>query len=141
MQQQLLTQVRSRRMSTDKDCSLECMNGGTCIPGASSNNNTSAQCDCPSGYSGLQCDIAVDLCGENQHPCYNGATCVVHAKGESSYCDCSSAASLDRAYAGHFCQHVSTVFCAAPAAGEHLPKHTFCTNGGTCKQIVNPDKE
>lgn len=147
-----------------QECSLECLNGGTCIFGASLNgtvdtsntstNDAEMRCDCPKGYSGITCNITATgiLCGPNNHPCLNGATCLLAMNPQTnvdrSYCDCSSVASVNRAYAGRFCQHEATVFCTAGIQDgsqqqqqELLPRHTYCANGGRCKQIVQPDEE
>lgn len=142
-----------------QECSLECLNGGICTFGASSNgtgdmsntgtNEAEMRCDCPKGYSGITCNTTTSgiLCGPNKHSCLNGATCLLEVNPQTqvdrSYCDCSSVASLNRAYAGRFCQHEASVFCAIGiplGAQQQLPRHSYCANGGRCKQIVQPDE-
>lgn len=120
-------------------CSLECFNEASCA----FDHNNEMYCECTWGYSGLQCNLLQGACDENEHPCYNGARCVRHREMDSiggkatAYCDCSTAdPTSGEAYAGHFCEHESTVFCTV-AVANHVPKHTFCTNGGSCKKIVN----
>jgi hypothetical protein len=89
-------------------------------------------CVCSTGFTGVQCEVVFERCGKNQHPCFNGSTCKEAADGESN-CDCSSATSASPV-AGHFCQHEATSLCGAPA-GEAQPSHSFCANGGICKDV------
>jgi hypothetical protein len=69
-------------------------------------NEAEMRCDCPKGYSGITCNTTTSgiLCGPDKHPCLNGATCLLEVNPQTqvdrSYCDCSSVASLNRAYAG-----------------------------------------
>jgi cubilin len=58
-----------------------CLNGGTCIPLA-----TSFVCNCPLGYSGFMCQNQIDNCANR--PCLNGGTCV-NGLGTHT-CQCSA---------------------------------------------------
>jgi EGF-like domain len=129
------------------NCSLECLNGGTCSSSSSDTSTTNAYpmevCDCPPGFSGVNCnDTSFVLCGPNQRRCLNGATCV-HSidpitKIDQSFCDCSVASIRDRAFAGQFCQHLVTIYCPVETDDDpsSFPRHSFCSNGGRCKRIV-----
>lgn len=48
---------------------LACTNGGTCRLDA-----TAAVCDCPSGFSGVRCEVNIDDC--SPEVCQNGGTCI-----------------------------------------------------------------
>jgi len=130
-------------------CDLQCQNGGTCFFGdapssskadiiddtnsvlimqtSPTNGNDEMHCKCPDGYFGKLCDIKV--CGDYEHFCLNTGTCV---KSNDSYtCECAGN-SPDTVYAGASCNYAATTFCEGPGAS----LHSFCTNQGTCKSIV-----
>ncbi|GKY97470.1 hypothetical protein MPSEU_000705400 [Mayamaea pseudoterrestris] len=123
---------------TMPECTMKCFAGGICQTGAKSfellqNNWTAPEdfqyCLCPDEFQGDQCERQVETCDGNNH-CLHGGTCtsITSLDGQvSKYCDCTTAE--DGAYAGKYCDHKATVFCA-----EDDPNgHAFCTNGGTCK--------
>ena len=136
------------------------------LPWTDKTNVNGMYCVCPttSGLTGVQCEITVQRCGKNQHPCFHGSTCITKTKTkktkdttttttavinpttndnnknnseqEESNCDCTSATSKSP-LAGHFCQHSATTFCGtSPDDGTTPPRHSFCTNGGMCKDVV-----
>ena len=105
---------------------------------ASSTDPTSQQyCICPEGFYGDYCQVQGERCGASH--CFNGGSCVTIAHGDGTvtdHCDCTTAGTADddggkqEAYAGRFCQSVSTAFCAR-FADQHNGQD-FCVNGGTC---------
>ena len=139
-------------------CDLACRNSGECKFGSADYSFESdtfdddqlpfaehidgKYCKCISGWTGVQCEIKFVICGENKHTCFNGAPCQADASG-LFHCECDAAKSdLSSVYAGQFCEHVATVFCTTndPTTGQPA-KHSFCTNGGRCKEFVNYDVE
>eukprot|EP00549_Striatella_unipunctata_P021423 CAMPEP_0118710708 /NCGR_PEP_ID=MMETSP0800-20121206/23576_1 /TAXON_ID=210618 ORGANISM="Striatella unipunctata, Strain CCMP2910" /NCGR_SAMPLE_ID=MMETSP0800 /ASSEMBLY_ACC=CAM_ASM_000638 /LENGTH=162 /DNA_ID=CAMNT_0006615009 /DNA_START=17 /DNA_END=505 /DNA_ORIENTATION=- len=140
-----------------EDCTLDCVNGGQCqfgeaefgfafdepVPFTEQTNVNQMFCSCPTGYTGIRCEIKFKVCGDNQHTCFNGAECKlgIDSTGmEYLHCDCDPAKSdLTSSYAGVFCQHAAQVFCAPGHPG--AVRHTFCVNGGRCITSVNPGEE
>ena len=83
--------------------------------------------------------------------CQNGSTCIPLERGYTAptnknkggirfyRCDCSKIESVSRFYAGYECEYVSTQICLIGAlAGTG---NSFCTNGGECKHVYQPDDE
>jgi hypothetical protein len=105
-------------------------------------------CACPLGYTGLQCEIKLVVCGENgedQHTCFNGAECRKEraSNGEIFYrCECDAAKSnLDASYAGRYCEHIATTFCDQKNTDGSFGESTsYCTNGGACKKKEDTEK-
>ncbi len=85
---------------------LNCQNGGTCIDEA---------CACPDGFTGLECELALDPC--LQLTCKNG-TCQTNAQGEAA-CLC------DDGFEGTNCADAWT----AKFLGNYLATET-CNGGG-----------
>jgi len=87
---------------------------------------------CNIGFSGPDCDIPYESCNDGHRTCFNNSRCVKNNKKDSYtghydyHCDCSYAAGIS-SYAGHECEHSSTVICGDSFSGAH-----FCTNGGEC---------
>ena len=129
-------------------CDLDCQNGGVCyfgsnpkddddallaIPGYVSETVSNKHCRCPEGYIGLECEIRFSSCGEGEHFCLHGSTCV--DDNDKYTCDCEN--KLGASYAGKYCEHVATEYCKPPyAGGDHTP---FCTNHGTCTEVLDRD--
>jgi hypothetical protein len=117
---------------------LKCLNGGTCVNGIKelapvfepfASNVTILfdevqvdfqHCYCPYGYSGVICEYEYALCGDGEHICFHGSSCL--AVDDGWECDCSEASMFA---AGLYCQHPATTVCDE-ALG------SFCANGGTC---------
>ena len=69
------------------------------------------------------------------HHCDNGSLCTENPYDEGAYyCDCEESF-LNDAVAGLSCEHVATDYCTF---NKEFSSISFCTNGGTCKVIVNP---
>ena len=135
----------------DTDCSLECQNFGVCRMGSKdlgymkeiaettpylyqTHDANFQHCVCRDGFTGLYCEHEVDVCGEGQHICLHGSTCV--RNGDEHLCDCLDASTdVSDTYAGLACQHAATDICTA---GDMSPGHqlAFCVNGGICKDRV-----
>lgn len=144
----------------DWTCNLYCYNDGICqhgkgkfgsyagveeeeeMPWEQEYNQAGLYCSCPLGYTGLQCEIKLVVCGENgedQHTCFNGAECQKDRAGNGDIfyrCECDSTQSkLDGAYAGRYCEHIATSFCDEKGEdGSFGASTSFCTNGGACKE-------
>lgn len=142
---------------TEPDCTLDCQNGGQCRHGINPDvagilgtkfdlslktHSGFMHCSCPDGFIGPDCSVGFEICGEEeemQHACANGGKCIklnsVTANGEPKYsCDCGKS----NPFAGQHCEHPATVFCAKSEEGEKGSYHSFCTNGGKCKEEITP---
>ena len=136
-------------------CTLGCVNGGTCAFGSPDQQwqgevevpwetkKNGMHCICPDGFTGLQCEMTFEVCGESQHPCFNGSRCTV--QDEKSFCDCTaSPESIRDTFAGHYCQHAASELCSSRTSyldEQNQPRHSFCSNGGSCIKQVGPTEE
>jgi len=141
-----------------EECSLQCANDGKCRKGAKEpmkttikdasdeikaeldvqHNEDFEHCVCPEGFTGLTCELEADHCGNGEHVCLHGSTCMKSATGKWS-CDCPSAFTEDRKVAGKFCQHHHTSTCTPdqqPKIYRGPTSFAFCVNDGVCKDIV-----
>jgi len=129
------------------ECTLECENEGACVLGGSDDTTgindldhlykTSTgspedfmSCVCPTGYGGKYCDIEMTECGS--HHCYHGGICLNKLDSNNvakHRCDCTTAVTSDKSYAGRFCQLESSAFCSND---NRQNGRLFCVNGGTC---------
>lgn len=137
----------------DWKCNLYCFNNGVCrhgknkfgsyagveetaeLPWESEGHATIGMyCACPVGFTGLQCEIAMKVCGDDQHTCFNGAACEKEADKDGKIwwrCECDASNSvLTEKYAGKYCEHIATQFCNK---GGLDPGNAYCTHGGKCK--------
>ncbi|KAH9491708.1 hypothetical protein Btru_029975 [Bulinus truncatus] len=64
-------------------CSAPCLNAGSCI--VTSESTSSYSCVCLHGFTGLNCELEVDLCASV--PCRNGGRCVQTGPGHFR-CEC-----------------------------------------------------
>ena len=105
-------------------------------------------CECPLGYIGHDCAVEVKECTSQRedlvHSCYFGSECI-EADNEygllDKFCDCSSAHGDDKVVAGLMCQYSSSAICNDDVSLNDLSTTSaFCTNGGTCKNIVSSDE-
>lgn len=81
-------------------------------------HGTTEHCVCPTGYSGLSCEVPTQLCPDGIHVCFHGSVCVYEE--EKYKCDCDETDT-----AGLFCQHKATVECNNGGV-------EFCVNSGEC---------
>ncbi len=79
----------------DECVSAPCLNGGTCIDAVNG-----YQCQCRNGFTGLNCEKAIDYCSlnANANQCLNGGTCRSISETASTVCDCP------KGFTGQFCQ-------------------------------------
>jgi hypothetical protein len=142
-----------------QQCHLQCQNNGICAKGAKDlgsledtvqhvehlNQTYSSDffehCICPEGWIGIECDHKAEVCGDNEHICLHGSTCVKN--NQQHGCDCSVAdeqATEDGhpLYAGDSCQHPATDICMNTEDYPGRPLY-FCVNQGTCRDYVGAD--
>jgi len=119
-----------------KDCSLECMNGGTCFnerppesPILNFDVAATAHCKCPVGFTGNQCETRIELCDRFREYCLNGGKCT--SSGDVAPCECPSGTRISSAYAGTHCEYIATSMCGDTPG-------SFCTNGGICGKSGDP---
>ena len=86
-------------------------------------------CVCPDGYTGLRCEIPVHKCRDHRKYCYNGSTCI-YDDNNNPTCDCNTAHTDEKSFAGLSCEHEGTSYCA-PGLDQDQ-KDSFCANEGTC---------
>eukprot|EP00550_Attheya_septentrionalis_P007380 CAMPEP_0198295474 /NCGR_PEP_ID=MMETSP1449-20131203/27820_1 /TAXON_ID=420275 /ORGANISM="Attheya septentrionalis, Strain CCMP2084" /LENGTH=565 /DNA_ID=CAMNT_0043995795 /DNA_START=146 /DNA_END=1843 /DNA_ORIENTATION=- len=137
-------------------CELKCEHGGYCRNGMkhygqvgkyssriSALNQTHhhfEHCACPIGFTGVKCEIVLDLCGKSaEHVCLHGSTC--QEINDEHGCDCLLGQTASEKQAGEFCESVGTSICLMGVPNMNHKSNAFCTNGGACKQIVKPGEE
>lgn len=92
-------------------------------------------CTCPSLYTGTLCEVPYQSCGDGQHNCLHGGTCVLGEEDDFGnvqlYCDCSTAVDSvsSTPYVGKYCQH-ATLTIDTQCTEANVA--TFCRNGGLC---------
>ena len=112
-----LPPITTRPTLPPNPCSSNPCNSGTCH-----SSNQGYSCQCPSGFTGQNCN-QVDMCTTNT--CYNGGTCQTQRTGQDQYtvsCTCPPA------YTGSRCQSpivITTTRQTAPACQ--------CMNNGVCQ--------
>ncbi|XP_026710114.1 protein crumbs homolog 1 isoform X2 [Athene cunicularia] len=99
--------------TSDPCSSNPCLQNATCL---SSAGNLSFTCECPAGYNGSTCEIAVTVCDIN--PCEHGGTCQNGLAGPT--CLCSAG------YTGTLCEMDFDECISEP-----------CHNGAVCKDGVD----
>mmetsp|Transcript_1503 Transcript_1503/g.2266 ORF Transcript_1503/g.2266 Transcript_1503/m.2266 type:complete len:256 (-) Transcript_1503:212-979(-) len=142
----------ARILASDADCGG--CNTGQCVEPAISNLSnydpsttlgTRPSCNCKdTGFIGEHCDVPCSL------QCRNGGKCQPasnedeqgngdsggNGRGES--CSCSKAVVDGNPFAGLTCEYGATKSCMML---ESASKHSFCTNGGECQDIVGDNEQ
>ena len=128
-----------------------CKNGATCT-----NTRTGYQCQCPSEFQGVNCDVRIDHCRAT--PCQNGGTCQLLPDNAVYQCRCPNGfggknceKNIDDC-ASNPCQNGGTCFdfvndykcyCHAGFVGRNCEQNVNdcvtnpCANGGTCHDSIN----
>ena len=125
----------NHRILEDSECGG--CNAGTCISpvdtsGALTSLRPSCQCK-DTGSIGLHCEIP---CAKQ---CENGGKCVPaqeETDGEET-CSCTKAVVDGNPFAGLACEYGATKSCMTLGSSS---KHSFCTNGGQCNDIVGDNE-
>lgn len=141
----------------DDECTMDCQNGGDCqlgraIHGFSSEllededklhfnaYNTSMHCVCPTGWTGLYCEINLVEC--QQDTCFNGKKCLLSEDDHGMpfrHCECDAQQTdFSLPYAAHFCGQTATTFCADDKI---VSSHSFCKNGGKCLGVISKSQQ
>ena len=131
-------------------CTMECRNGGSCQLGRAIHGfaselledqdrlhvtaySTSMHCVCPTGWTGLLCEVKLRNCPSTTHGCNNGHKCILSEDDFGKpfrHCECDGVLSdFTLPYAAHYCGQTATVFCSEDRM---ISGHSFCKNGGTC---------
>lgn len=144
-----------------ENCTLPCNNGGQCRKGVkdmslisglgpelsqlideSTHSENFEHCVCPDGFTGLQCQHEYAGCGNGEHICLHGSTCVPPTDPLNPVwsCDCAEPFREDQAYIGKFCQHHHTTVCTSSSMEDEpfqgSSNLVVCVNDGVCTQIV-----
>lgn len=139
--------VTARVLADDLDCNG--CNKGQCVePVVATGNlagNTNIEsssttlggkfCDCKdTGFVGEHCELPCSI------ECQNGGKCVASEdKGEDGeHCSCSKAVVDGNPFVGLRCEFGATKSCMALGSES---KHSFCTNGGDCQDIVTDNEQ
>ncbi|KAL9180154.1 hypothetical protein ACHAXT_008124 [Thalassiosira profunda] len=129
-----------RSLVDDADCGG--CGPGTCVEPTEGNDNVEANtlgaipsCDCKgTGFIGEHCEIP---CARD---CQNGGKCLPADAGAGrpgETCSCTKAVVAGNPYAGLNCEYGATKSCNTLGSGS---KHSFCTNGGECADIVGDNE-
>jgi len=96
-----------------------CQNGGTCTI-----NGAGYLCNCPIGFTGMNCHTQEIITTCNSNPCGTHGTCIqaVLPSGPAIFCNC------ENRWTGKYCD-VSLVDENCPVG--------FCLSGGTCRMNGN----
>ena len=135
-------------------CDLKCDNGGVCrtglkqtgfledlshnAPHLNEQDENFMHCVCPDGFYGVYCEEEVDVCGNDEHYCLHGSTCIPPGEddGEGHRCNCADTNSeLADVFAGDSCEHPVNDICTVDTTVDTTPL-SFCVNGGSCKRKV-----
>ena len=150
-------EVGSKDVGYNWRCNLYCYNKGECRHGKSKfgsyagveetaelpwesegHAGVGMYCACPVGFTGLQCEIAMKVCGDDENTCFNGSACAKETDMDGKLwwrCECDAENSvLSASYAGKYCEHLATTFCNNKKANTLDPGSSYCTNGGQCKE-------
>jgi len=120
-----------------------CRNGGQCQQHIFNAGRKDA-CACPENFGGLSCEERIEICGDNEHACLNGGSCIAAPDEDAGgllewSCDCSKAFGMTGKYAaGVMCEHEATNICISGesvADAGMLFGPRFCTNHGKCKKM------
>jgi hypothetical protein len=124
-------------------CDLECKNSGTCKFVSEDESTLKAlvqagqlvqRCQCPTGFTGMGCEIETVECNPITNKCSNGVACQkVGAASQEYHCNCAVASTVSTR-AWQMCRRTYTEYCSS----EYKPDTplSFCTNGGKCKGSI-----
>lgn len=118
-----------------------CANSGTCIDEPNSLDSDRYRCDCPQGYTGVNCESQVDFCIKLNGQCQNGGTCRSDFSSFNYECLCvdgfdgrNCERNIDDC-AGHPCKHGAA---CVDLVNEY---RCDCTDtgfrGATCEENIN----
>eukprot|EP00538_Stauroneis_constricta_P001258 CAMPEP_0119551604 /NCGR_PEP_ID=MMETSP1352-20130426/4808_1 /TAXON_ID=265584 /ORGANISM="Stauroneis constricta, Strain CCMP1120" /LENGTH=306 /DNA_ID=CAMNT_0007597689 /DNA_START=279 /DNA_END=1199 /DNA_ORIENTATION=- len=98
-------------------------------------------CQCPMGYTGLQCEIKLSDCPQS-HKCSNGHDCrrgKVNKKDGRTFfhCECDveeTDFTLHEKDVAKYCDHISRIFCGVSKNAQSSigGSESYCMNGGRC---------
>lgn len=129
--------------SSPPSCTLTCLNGGYCslisedpnvLAKQAQSGNLIQTCNCPEGYGGIGCEIALTQC-----------RAVLQSAGVVSQQQtldvCGQLAERVSLFAGAMCRFPVTTYCGGSIDYASLSSSTsdplsFCTNGGKCKSSL-----
>ena len=109
----------------------------TCIHGTCVDD----ECKCEPNFSAADCSIPFETCEDAQRDCYNGSQCVRNNERDKEtgkykyHCDCTKSFGMS-SFAGLQCEQAATSYCIEGRSSSFPSEYAFCTNGGTCKRMV-----
>lgn len=125
-----------------ENCTMTCLNGGTCRKGPKEvaiddsgelHNDKMEHCVCPKGFGGMRCQYPYEECGNGEHMCLHGTSCVASLddKGNNKRWSCECGAQ-----AGPTCQRHETTICTSPDTPKSIHRGMmsllYCVNDGKC---------
>jgi len=136
--------------TSDPCSSNPCLQNATCLSSAGNLNFT---CECPDGYNGTTCEIAISMCDTN--PCEHGGTCLDGLARPTCLCrtgftgtrcemdvdECSS----EPCHNGAVCRDgidEYSCYCVPGYQGKHCDLEVNecvsdpCLNGATCLNLI-----
>jgi hypothetical protein len=134
-------------------CSLQCANGGECkrtgertniSKGADTkkaNNRLpdDSHCSCPTGYTGVLCEIKYTMCEGDVKTCFNGEDCIrnIDDRGKSFYhCQCDAIESDLSTPAAHEFWYVLYYYTVSYRTRRVVLSFTLLQYDGVCRQSL-----
>ena len=122
-------------------CPNNCQPNGECILSADAQP---MRCECNFGFAGADCSFPYEQCPDGFTTCYDGAKCVRGLSnkdptdqdgrdGDNYECDCEAMDNNPSEFVIEQCENPVDEVCEM---GVKLSSYAFCTNSGTCKQLV-----
>lgn len=143
------TEASSSSIPEDENCTMPCHHGGSCVMGRPvhgfssellededklhyASYNTAMYCMCPTGWTGMHCEVKLRECPSSSQVCANQQACLVSEDDFGMpfrHCECDpQETDFTLPYVTHFCGQAATTLCKTTGF--------LCKNGGTCLETT-----